>query len=383
MTDAGRKGVYFPNLDGLRFFCFLSVFLYHSFYTTDKALMATPAYHSVKYFLFANGNLGVNFFFVLSGFLITYLLLNERRETGKIDLPRFYLRRVLRIWPLFFLCIGIGFIVYPLIKPGMHETADWRMYVSFLNNFDVIHRGLPASSMLCVLWSVAIEEQFYLVWPVLLAVCPRRYYGWLFALIIGGSAVFRGLFAGNYAMQEFHTLSAISDMAIGGAAAWLSFEPPAFLVRLKTVNRFFIVALYAAVITVYLWREQLFPGVGGAVAGRAVIALLFALVICEQNGAEHSLFKLSSLRTITRLGIITYGMYCLHTIAVLLVPRITSHFFANAGMGVLWLNALLALLLTIVISALSYRLYERPFLRLKKKFQQIPSGNSGDKGFSA
>ena len=74
-----KKNVYFENLDGLRFLCFLSVFLFHSFTTDLEAISSNPVYHFVKRSLFGNGNLGVNFFFVLSGFLITYLLIEEKK----------------------------------------------------------------------------------------------------------------------------------------------------------------------------------------------------------------------------------------------------------------------------------------------------------------
>lgn len=101
-----KKRIYFENLDGLRFLCFLSVFFFHSFYTDSSELKTSSVYHFVKVGIFGNGNIGVNFFFVLSGFLITFLLLEEKKLRGQIKLKNFWLRRILRIWPLFlFLCV--------------------------------------------------------------------------------------------------------------------------------------------------------------------------------------------------------------------------------------------------------------------------------------
>src|SRR5205085_9627779 len=115
--------------------------------------------------LFGNGNLGVNFFFVLSGFLITYLLIEEKKLTGKIHIGNFWIRRILRIWPLYFACVFIGFVLFPFAKHmaggTSAETADPWYYLAFINNFDYIKKGLPDSPGLGVLWSVAIEEQFY------------------------------------------------------------------------------------------------------------------------------------------------------------------------------------------------------------------------------
>lgn len=173
-----KKTLYFENLDGLRFLSFLSVFFYHSFYTGSEAIKASPVYHFVKTDVFGNGNLGVNFFFVLSGFLITYLLLEEKKTNGQISLGRFWMRRILRIWPLFFLMVLFGFVAFPLIKQAFGqapaETAHLVSYLTFTNNFDFIANGPPDSSVLGVLWSVAIEEQFYLLWPLVIFAVPVK-----------------------------------------------------------------------------------------------------------------------------------------------------------------------------------------------------------------
>src|SRR5215467_2966167 len=136
-----QKGkVFFPNLDGLRFICFLSVFLFHSFATNYQYIKGAPLYRFVKGFLVANGNLGVNFFFVLSGFLITYLLFAEKEKYSKISIRNFYIRRILRIWPLFYFCVFFGFVIFPILKHAFGEvsteTARPLYYLTFLNNID-------------------------------------------------------------------------------------------------------------------------------------------------------------------------------------------------------------------------------------------------------
>src|SRR6185295_9036612 len=110
------KKMFFPHLDGWRFLAFFSVFLFHSFGKGSGAIYDHSAIYRKISWLFQNGNLGVNFFFVLSGFLITFLLLNERDLNKKIDVGSFYLRRILRIWPLYFACVLFGFFVFPHIK---------------------------------------------------------------------------------------------------------------------------------------------------------------------------------------------------------------------------------------------------------------------------
>src|SRR5687768_15938724 len=192
-----KEKVFFPNLDGLRFFSFFAVFLYHTYLTFFNNIkeVHSDAY-GVTAFLFKNGNLGVNFFFVLSGFLITFLLIKEREFKGTIHVPNFYVRRILRIWPLFYLCVFIGFIIFPIIKKmsgGVPmEVAQPIYYIFFANNFDFMHSWptKPDATILSVLWSVAVEEQFYLTWPVILRFTPARFYKFVFPGIMLLSLVF-------------------------------------------------------------------------------------------------------------------------------------------------------------------------------------------------
>jgi peptidoglycan/LPS O-acetylase OafA/YrhL len=123
---------FFENLDGLRFLSFLSVFFFHIF-QSDK--------YPTLNFLFKNGKLGVNFFFVLSGFLITYLLIIEKNDI-KINVFKFWIRRALRIWPLYFLCVALGFLISPILFNcygiQLAETAELPYFLTFLANFNVI-----------------------------------------------------------------------------------------------------------------------------------------------------------------------------------------------------------------------------------------------------
>ncbi len=115
INQALTTRIFFPNLDGLRFFCFLSVFFFHAFGSTKYAdVSQTELYWLLKKLLFENGVLGVNFFYVLSGFLITYLLIVEKEQFLKIKIGNFYIRRALRIWPLYFFCVLFGFFIFPV-----------------------------------------------------------------------------------------------------------------------------------------------------------------------------------------------------------------------------------------------------------------------------
>jgi peptidoglycan/LPS O-acetylase OafA/YrhL len=363
------------------------VFLFHCYKTIFENLRGKdgasdhPAYRVVE-FLFQNGELGVNFFFVLSGFLITFLLIKEKEYTGSIHLGNFYIRRILRIWPLFYLCVIIGFIVIPLLKTmaGQQSTEIARplYYILLANNFDYI-RGWPAfpdALILIVLWSVAVEEQFYLTWPVLIKLIPRRAYPFLFISIITGTLIFRSFYTGNsdhdYAIRHFHTLSVIGDMALGGLMAFYCSFPSRFLSFITNLKKPHIIIIYLIAISLILFRKSLFETPVAGIFERLIIAGFFGLIILEQNYSVNSFYKFSGFKIPTRLGLFTYGLYCLHFFVISMVQA------ACWKMGLTINNIFTALAVSIfalgsviILCIISYNYYEKPFLRLKEKFAFI------------
>src|SRR5215208_8125673 len=150
---------HFHSFDALRFFAFLKVFLLH------LPIVAFPTFN----FISNGGGIGVIFFFVLSGFLITYILLSEKEVTGSVDLRRFFLRRILRIWPLYYLMVAFAFItpyILSILNIGFSKEGyepNWIMSLCFLENYQMIlTRDHPNVSPLGVTWSLCIEEHFYL-----------------------------------------------------------------------------------------------------------------------------------------------------------------------------------------------------------------------------
>jgi peptidoglycan/LPS O-acetylase OafA/YrhL len=371
-----QQKVFFPNLDAIRFFCFLAVFFYHSFATSITSINTNDNYYFIKKFLFGNGNLGVNFFFVLSGFLITYLLLKEKDLTGTINIKNFYLRRILRIWPLYFFSVLFGFVLFPLFKSYFgqipNETANPLMYISFLSNFDLLHKGLPDSSVLGVLWSVSIEEQFYLVWPILIAFTPQKRYNYLFFGIIFLSFLFRVINVHNSLALEVHSFSCISDMAIGGIGAYYSFRRGRFFSFIKNSNRIIIAFVYILAVILFLFRKQLFISSYLIPFDRLIISGVFLFIILEQNFSERSIFKFSRLKIPSKLGVYTFGLYCLHMIGILIAQTIlTPRGLNNSLTKLIFIEGGLSLILAIIIALISYYGLEKPFLNLKNKFSII------------
>ena len=371
-----KKRVYFENLDGLRFFCILSVFLYHSFYTENQAIIHSSFYHFLKYKLVANGNLGVNFFFVLSGFLITYLLIVEKKMNMNVDLKSFWIRRMLRIWPLYYFCVFFGFVLFPLFKNlfgGVpHELANPYYYLTFLGNFDLLYNAPPDASVLTVLWSVAIEEQFYFVWPVIIYFIPLKKLWIPFLIIIGSSIAFRA-YNNNSLINELHTLSCIGDMTVGAFGAWLVITYDAFKIRINILPKYFIAFLYFLFSVFYFWRidiENL--GFYFKLFERLFIAVIILFIILEQSYANKSFFKMSSFKRISNLGVISYGLYCFHFIGILIVTTLTRKLGWNTHLWqVIVLETTLAFIVSVLISKLSYKYFESPFLKFKNKFSYI------------
>lgn len=376
-ASAQKNKIFFPNLDGLRFTCFLAVFLYHC-NETLFAKISNPKIASVLDFIFRNGNLGVNVFFVLSGFLITFLLIKEKELKGTISLGNFYIRRILRIWPLFYLCIFLGFVAFPLLKykviPSPFETSDFWSYIFFAGNFNFIKiwPSPPDALNLLVLWSVAVEEQFYLIWPILLKYFSKKNYPFIFLTIIFITLIFRSFFTTNYPVLHFHTLSVIGDMALGGLIAYACSSSSRFFNLIENMNKVLIIGLYCLTLILILFKDFIFSYPFLAIPERIILGSLFAFIIAEQNFSKNSFFKFSRIKMVSWLGIYTYGLYCLHFFGILIVEKFIDKF--NMKVNTLLASitcAMAALLVTILLSYFSYNVFEKWFLRFKENFALI------------
>lgn len=370
------KKIYFAHLDGLRFFCFLAVFLFHSFHTDDPAIATDRGFNLVKHHLFGNGFLGVNFFFVLSGFLITYLLIEERKLKGKINIPNFWLRRILRIWPLYFACVFLGFVLFPLAKKmagGIPvESANPWYYIGFINNFDYINKGLPDAPGLGVLWSIAIEEQFYLVWPLVLTVFPVKKYWIPFVIIIAGSLFYRA-YHDVPILHEMHTLSCIGDMALGALGAWLILERQSFYEKIVHLPKGIIVLNYVLFIMIFLFRDEiLLENHYIRIFERMITAFVILIIIMEQCFSRLSFYKMGNFKLVSGLGLITYSLYCIHFMVISAINGVMAKFGLNHHpWQIIFLHTSVALLITVIASKISYTYFESPFLKLKDKFSYI------------
>lgn len=346
---------YFKNLDALRFYAAWTVFMYHivmwlPFPTGTEILKYIRIIIS---FDNSGGAAGVNFFFVLSGFLITHLMFEESDSEKGFSLWRFYVRRALRIWPAYYFTLLLGFILPHLMK--YKEVASPIMYGLFLANYDNI-KTLPTSGILGVQWSVSVEEQFYLIWP-LLFILRRNKKQFVIPILI--LFILSTIFLINGG-SRFHLFSCIGMLSMGGLAAWFGFFFKDKVIRLLSLVPSKGAALIYFLGTVFIMSGfQLKKNFEWAeIPYLIVVSLFFVFIILEQCFSENSPFKAGHNKLFSTLGKRSYSIYLTHMIAITLALHLTTNFF---------FLVISAIVLTFIFSEISYQFVERPFLNLKDK----------------
>ena len=349
---------YVRSLDGVRGVAVLAVILGHA---------GVP--------LMRGGFLGVDMFFVLSGFLITGLLLNEWAATGEVQLPHFYVRRALRLFPALSVVLGI-YAVYFFGVKGQFLTGHWGpMWQPFAATLFYVSNWIRAYriislDMLDHTWSLAIEEQFYLLWPSALALMLRRNTsrGMLVAVVTTGivaSSVARAMLwaPGGEAARAYNGLDTRAEsLLIGALAAILLFSgvaSRAILTRIGRAGWMPSLGIVAFGIATCTWNAKgLYHG-GGTLFALAVVVVVIALVT-EASTALSRVFACSAL---VWVGKISYGLYLYH------YPIFQSSTLAAmklSGTGKL----LIAAILTLAVATISFYLLERPLLQLKAQFRR-------------
>ena len=369
--------IYFPELDGLRFVAFLMVYLFHGGVPSGvlKQVIGTAATDVFR----ENGGYGVQLFFILSGYLITTLLLREEARYGRIALGAFWIRRILRIWPLYYLIVLIGFFVIPGIDGQLGTTGFREMlkihllpFLAFLGNWSMA-LVRPAADWLSVLWSVCVEEQFYLIVPLFIAfVAPRLRR----PLVVGPdrrvdrrAMVVRPSLrvAPHDRLQHVRPVRHAPERRPAGAGHGLGPRPP-------RPDPMAAMAPVADVPGDRLGDDPAAPRGGHALASDLgfvwvwLCGLGIVIVAVWGNGWLRAALSYSR---IVWLGKISYGLYMYHEIALwaraYLVPRLG--WFPNKEE----ILAIATLALTIGLAAASYYGYERRFLELKRAWTRVPS----------
>ncbi len=319
---------------------------------------------------FGSGALGVFVFFMLSSYLITELLLRERANTGTIHLRAYYVRRILRIWPLYFLFIAFCFLIRPL-TPNYPFSGRQLISMLFLSgNWYFSHHGWGVG-FTSHLWSISVEEQFYLLWPLVLKLGGRAtlkracvvlvVVGFLSLAFVAmrGDPANPSIFVNSFVLCIFFALGGIASYSTHG-------QIPDLKLRSRALLLTFGVGLITIATMVFKIHEQSVVSlmnllVGYAIAGLGCLSIFFGFL-----GRSIP----SRLRFLVYLGKISYGLYVYHLICLALTYWVKEHLLHREH----WvLSFPFTFVLTVVCASLSYHLIESPFLRLKERFVFVQS----------
>jgi len=363
MKDAVSAPLYFKRLDSLRFLAFFLVFWQHSFAHSFYGLTEISWLNEVIKELNVSGGKGVHIFFVISGFLITFLLIKEEEAKNKINIGAFYVRRVLRIWPLYYLVLISGMFILPNVFNTFRFEGSIPMNLLFMNNFDM-HDDFANVG---IAWSVAIEEQFYLFWPlVFYFVSNKRNLLVLCFVIFLFSSFFIFL---NPHTSYFHTFGNLNYLMMGAMGA-IFYSKNQLLVSNHPVMQSSVVKWGVVLAIVLAASGSLFKQIDGlSLIPILLLPLLYIYFILHVVSIQDS----KPPSKVSSLGKYTYGMYLYHPTILIFVRMIFDRMHLDY-LNMFWINMLLSLLslfITIFVSQLSYELFEKKILKYKSKFSFV------------
>jgi peptidoglycan/LPS O-acetylase OafA/YrhL len=376
-----RKKVYFPGLNSLRFFSALTVIITHVELMKHKFGFANLWSNKL---IFHFGGIGVSFFFVLSGFLVTYLMFEEKRNFNFFSIKNFYLRRILRIWPLYFLILILGFFILPKFTyiPFFSEHFIDEFFLNFIfyllilpNIAFSIYYAVP---LIGQSWSIGVEEQFYIFWPIVFNFFKKFTFKVLTYLLIFWVSVklFFLIFSlyfdneivlivkKNLAMLKFE------NMIIGAMGALILFENKSKILNFIYNKTIFFIAASGIIISIYVLPELLFDGI------HLLHSIFFIVIILNVSTNPNINFRLES-PVLNLLGKISYGLYMYHLIVIYFVFTLMLRFDIyqeNDSLSTFLLYSQ-SMIITFLISYFSYTFFEKRFLKMKLKFTKVVSSN--------
>lgn len=355
-----REARYFGSLDGLRGLSILGVVWFHTWFTTAyyPSLQKIPVLHL--------GEFGVHVFFGISGFLITTLLLRERERYGDISLRDFYMRRALRIWPVYYATLAF---YIALVMATERHTERGPLFFHYLPGYLTYtvtwFSGFFAGGVIFnFAWSLATEEQFYCFWPAVL----RTLRGWGAALVMAASIALHfaaryGLLAGFIRQGSLFDLIVWSipvPICLGSLLAQALDTQAGFRILYAVLGQKWSAPASAALLLAALIpAEPILP------LGWTAVALLVGACVIRE---DHGLAPLLRWQPLAFVGLVSYGMYLFNTLCV----RVVHVAMNRIGWGHPLAAFAPTVALTVLAAWLSYRFVEMPFLALKSRFTRKP-----------
>jgi peptidoglycan/LPS O-acetylase OafA/YrhL len=372
--------VRFPGLNALRFFAAYSVLIGHV--QEIIQLYGKPAAVPLFFRYTPSGHQAVIFFFALSGFLITFLLLDERRQFGRISILAFYWRRIIRIWPLYFLTVFIGLQILPRVLDSngvlagfYHQPETRTMVVLLLGGMPNIANWFVIWPAIAHMWSIGVEEQFYAAWPWLLRAFRNHVVAMLAGVVVvrGASLRLVDLAVGNGVgvssalrmLQACLATFQVECMAIGGVGAVYVFHRRSAGAGVRW-GWLLQAATWVAAVETILHKDQLS---GMTFATSVPLALIFTAFIVNIGGNERNPIRLEHA-VLDELGKVSYGIYMYHAAAIFLVVeaclRVPRFPWSTPNLS---FTAVVFLTTCVTLSAAftSYYLFEKRFLQLRNR----------------
>ncbi len=355
-----NKIIYFPGLNGLRAIAAIAVVVSHI--TFNLSAFNLPSLNSRGLDL---AGYGVSVFFVLSGFLITYLLQAEK-NFQPINVVKFYFRRILRIWPLYYLYLIIT--VVTILFLGLElNTKALSQYVFYAANVPfIMGTELP---FLAHYWSLGVEEQFYLFWPWI----NKKFKSLgcvILVLIFGlvGLKIILHLAWPNSLLETIIHVSRFHCMMIGGLGALLYKKENVLFLRF-TDNKITQVFCWVILFLIAINKYHI-----ASVLDNEIISVVALCLIIGQIKIKNRLINLD-VGIMDFLGKISYGIYVMHPLVIFLFSKLLFGFelYAPLKYTLVYLTVIST---TILLSYLSYTYFERYFLKYKKRFEVIKSAAS-------
>jgi peptidoglycan/LPS O-acetylase OafA/YrhL len=376
LIEPGLSG-HIPALDALRGVAIVLVMFGH--FSFFDGMPPVVSLDRVIRTIGGAGWVGVDLFFVLSGFLITGILYDSKG--GRRYFRNFFARRVLRIFPVYYVCLLLFLIVLPRLFPNdggfraLRGDAFW--YWTYLTNLNIARVGFPAFPALGHFWSLAVEEQFYLVWPAIVLVSTRLDLIRICLLCIVGALVLRVAFVlGNYGEAAYVLTPARMDSLAVGALLALTARGPGGLTRITRMARVTAGTIGVALVAIFVLRGGLAPWdpiiktIGHTLFAFFFGALLVLALISSPKTFTGRIFASSRL---SFFGRYSYALYVFHVpILFFNLGRFLPLDLVPTVFGSLLLKKLVfvssATAVSVALAMISWHLYEKQFLKLKKFF---------------
>jgi peptidoglycan/LPS O-acetylase OafA/YrhL len=358
-TTLGRS--YYPALDGLRGLAILAVLFHHNF-----DFLPIPRF----------GWLGVDLFFVLSGFLITDILLRTKEQ--KNFLTNFFIRRVLRIFPLYYGIIILFFILAPLAKEFKDQYSycyihQGMLWIPLQNLLQIISPRPNSNTVFDHFWTLSVEEQFYLFWPFIILLCrKKKQLIWIVSSVLFGFIIFRLFsflyFGSGMMFYQLQFRTRIDGLCIGSLIAiWKNISVET--VRKKLVVLSTIILSLHAIAFILSKTELNLPHF--SIVGYSTMGVFFGwiLILSIENRNKHSKILFEN-KAIKGLGKISYGLYVYHWPLLVIFKFYFIGSIVHSGLTDYQsyiIVSISAAIVAVVVSILSYNLFEKRILALKEK----------------